>query len=127
MSDRAFGVNIEPDGDEWELRRVAKDGSVTNIRLSNEDVLSLVEYAPLLQDRALSRLPGAAGTMRPVFASEVQQIAVGRDVIGQVLMEVSLLNGPKLTYSLSGSVALRVARRIAETLQEAHLENPTKQ
>jgi len=103
---------VDPDGHDWILQRIAEDGTITSIRLSAENVLSILESAPFLQDRVTARHPGAGGTLPPTFAVPFERLDVGADALDNLLLRATLPNGLRLTYSLSQDQAKQAAEAI---------------
>jgi hypothetical protein len=127
MPDHEAGLRVDRDGDEWVLQRTTEEGTVTSIRLSAENVLGLIEHAPFLQGLVASRLPGAAGVNRAVFAMPILDMKVGADALDEILLEITLQNGLHLTYAVPGEKAQEVADLILDRLAQLRGEIPTKQ
>jgi hypothetical protein len=126
MTEKTHGLALDPDGDDFVLRRDNPDGTVSELRLSADDVLTLSQSAPLFRERILARRNPATGGVEAVLVTPVAQFRATPDSLGvDILLTLAFANGAQLTYSLSPRVASLLAKHLAEELVKMSAAKPT--
>jgi hypothetical protein len=121
-------LSLDPDGDDFILRRVMPDGSTTMMKLSETDVLTLAQSAPALQQQVLSRNNPQAGSHTAVSATQVVQVALHDESLGEgILLTMIGPGGSRATFALPPEIADLLVQRLPGFLARIAALKLTKQ
>src|ERR1700722_4710022 len=94
-------LSLDPDGDDFVLRRVAADHTTTTMKLSETDILTPAQSVPALQQQVLSRHNRNAADYTAVSATEVVQVALHDEALNQVILLTTIgPGGSRATFAL---------------------------
>jgi hypothetical protein len=126
MPKRPPGLALDPEDDQFLLRRTGPDGRTKSLVLSNEDVLSLAQSAQLLRERILSKRNPAGGEYSAVYATPVVQIGLAPDALGEnVLLTLITPSGAQVTFELPPHIVDHLVERLPVHLAKAKAANPS--
>jgi hypothetical protein len=121
-------LSLDPDGDNFVLRRVEASGTTTTMKLSETDVLTLGQSVPALQQLVLSRRKPRGGSHTAVSATEVSQVALHSERTGQAtLITMIAPGGAHVTFALPRHVVESLVEQLPVLLTRMIAANPTKQ
>jgi hypothetical protein len=128
MPKREPGLTLDPKGDDFILRHTAADGKTRSLSLSDNDVLSLAQSAPVLRDRILAKRNPAGGGFSAVYATPVVQIGLAPDALGEnILLTMVAPSGAQVTFGLPRHIAQHLAERLPDHLAQVQGPQPTRQ
>jgi hypothetical protein len=110
MTKREPGVTIDQKGTGFILRRTIESGRTTQITLSAQDVLQLVQSAHNFRQTAMSLLlPAAVGA---VYATPLDRVAVTPDALGEnILLSLADRSGGSTIFEASLDIAADLAEK----------------
>jgi hypothetical protein len=113
----ASKLEMEPVGDGYRLRQTA-DGVTTEMVLTDESVLQLVQSSLRLRSHVLAkRLPSAANA---VMVSRVVQIGLDRDILlPEVHLVMFLEDGLQQTFAVPLELAKSLVQALPKHITEA--------
>jgi hypothetical protein len=121
-------LSLDPDGDNFVLRRVDANGTTTTMKLSETDVLTLAQSVPALQQLVLSRRKPRGGSHTAVSATEVAQVALHSERMGEAtLITMIAQGGAHATFALPRHIVELLAERLPVLLTRMVAANPSKQ
>ncbi len=110
------------------LRRTGVDGSVSEMLLSGEDVLSLAQSAQALRERVLSRQDPEGGTVRAVYVTPVTQVGLHLETLAErILLTLVDPLGSQLVFALPHDISEYLIENLPACLAEARAVTPTRQ
>ena len=121
-------LSLDPDGDDFLLRRRAADGTTTSIKLSETDILTLAQSVPNLQKVVLARHQPRGDSHSPLAATEVAQIELNVDSLGESLLLTPISpSGNRITFAIPPNVAELLAQRLPAHVAKLTSAKPTRQ
>ena len=121
-------LSLDPDGEDFVLRRVMPDGTTTTMKLSERDILTLAQSAPALQQQVLSRHNPRSDSHSAVTATEVAQIALHDESMGQaILLTMIAPGGSRATFAIPTQIADLLVQSLPIRLARLKANAPTKQ
>jgi len=106
-------LSLDPDGDDFILSRKAEDGKITKIKLSETDILTLAQSVPALQQQVLSRHMPSAGTHSAVAVTEVVQVALNDEGLGEkILLTMIAPGGSRAIFAIPPLIAELLVQRL---------------
>ena len=119
-------LSVDPKGNDFVLRRTDSNGTVAEIDLSDEDVLSLSQSAQLLRNHILSKRSPAGGTVSAAFVTSVVQVGLAPDLLGEnVLLTMVASSGAQVTFSLPLYIVDILVDRLPVHRARAAVKTPT--
>ena len=119
--DKAGRLTLEASGDNFILRRAGSDGKISEIALTDRDVLTLAQMSTTLKQQLLARHSPTGGAISAVVAADVVQIALNTDAMqDRVLLTLIAPGGSQATYALPEIVAKLLADHLPK-----HIANLT--
>jgi hypothetical protein len=95
------------------LRKTDASGSVSELHLSDDDVLTLGQSSPNFRQKILAKRTPASGGVTPVFATNVVQIGLAPDTLGEdILLTLVAPNGSQTTFALPPHIAQHLSERL---------------
>jgi hypothetical protein len=127
MSDSA-GLHIEEDGEDFILSVTNKDKTVSKIRLTEQQMMTLSQSAPLYRDRiALRRSPEGAD-VSTVVVTLVTHIGIQPDSLKEtVLLTLQSSTRGRLTFGLPPQIVRLMLEHLPKSLEEIEGAKLTKQ
>lgn len=126
MSITESKLSLDPDGDDFVLRRVMPDGRTTTMKLSGTDILTLAQSVPALQQQILSRHMPRSGDHSPVAVTEVVQIALNQESLGEkILLTLIAPSGSRATFAIPALIANLLVERLPVHLARMSAAKPT--
>lgn len=121
-------LSLDPDGDDFVLTRKAEDGTVTSMKLSETDILTLTQSVPALQQQVLSRHNRNASDYTAVSATQVVQMALNDEALKEaILLTMIGPGGSRATFALPPHIAELLVQRLPVFLARIAAAKPTKQ
>ncbi len=121
-------LSLDPAGDDFVLRRIAADGTTTMILLSETDILTLAQSVPALQQQVLSRHVPKGDSHSPVAVTEVVQVALHDESLGEsILLTMMSQGGSRATFALPQQIADLLVQRLPVFLARMRARKPTQQ
>ena len=112
MTDQAGTLDLEPQGDDFLLKRVDGAGQETSIILSPDDVLTLAQSVQKMRQAVHAKRTPQVAAHPGVLATPVAQVGLDSDVHQtEVLMQMIGRNGSRLWFALPLEVAKPVSER----------------
>ena len=128
MSSDEPKLSLEPDGVDFVLRRVAEDGTITQMRLSENDILTLCRSIPNLQQEILSRHAPKGADHSPVSVTEVVRVGLGQESLGErILLTLIAPSGGQATFAIPPQIVNLLIERLPVHLAQMIGTKPTKQ
>jgi hypothetical protein len=121
-------LSLEPAGDNFILRRVDASGAVTTVALSETDILTLAQSVPNLHLEILKRHDPKGGDHLAVSATEVAQIALNDESLGQaILLTLIAPSGGRTTFAIPEQIAALLVERLPVFLARMKAAKMTRQ
>jgi hypothetical protein len=121
-------LSLDPDGDDFVLRRVAADGTTTTMALSETDVLTLAQSAPVLQLQILKRHDPKGDDHLAIAVTEVTRAELHDESLGEaILLTLIALSGSRQTFALPRQIAELLVQRLPVFLARMAAAKQTKQ
>lgn len=121
-------LTLNPDGEDFVLIRKAEDGTITSIKLTETDVLTLAQSAPNLQQQVLSRHAPRGDSHSAVSVMPVSQAELHDEAMGEsILLVLHSPGGSRVTYALPPQLAELLVQRLPVFLARLSAGKPTKQ
>jgi hypothetical protein len=106
-------LTLDPDGDDFVLRRVDESGALSEMKLSDDDVLTLGQSSPNLRQRILAKRTPQSGVVSPVFATNVVQVGLAPDTLSEdILLTLVAPDGSQVTFALPPHIARHLSERL---------------
>jgi hypothetical protein len=126
MPKRAPGLTLDPSGDNFILRRTTANGRTVGMTLSDGDVLTLAQSAPVFRDRILSKRNPAGGEYSAVYATPVVQIGLAPDALREnVLLTLVAPSGAQVTFELPPHIVDHLVERLPVHLAKVSGATPS--
>jgi hypothetical protein len=126
MPKRPPGLTLDPQGNDFVLRRTTPDGKTRSLVLSDDDVLSLAQSAPLFRGRILSKRNPEGGTLSAVYATPVVQIGLAPDALGEnILLTLIAPSDAEVTFELPPHIVGHLVQRLPAHLARALAAKPS--
>jgi hypothetical protein len=110
------------------LRKTSDDGTVYEMVLSDDDVLTLGQSAPGFRQRILAKHSRESGGQTAVYATKVVQIGLAPDTLSEdVLLTLVAPNGGQTTFAVSPHIARHLAERLPVHASMIENEKMTRQ
>jgi hypothetical protein len=123
-----MAVDLDEDGADFILRRTAADGTISELRLSEEDVMAVSQSAPIWRDRLALRRSPASGDVTAVVVTPVTAVGIQPDSLKEsVLLTLQSNTRGRLTFGLSPRIIRLVLKNLLLALNEIESANPTRQ
>jgi hypothetical protein len=101
MSDNTAGLSLEEEGDDFILSVTGTEGGVSKVRLTEAQVLTLIQSAPAFRDRIVLRRSPEGADVSAVVVTPVSHIGVQPDSLGEsVLITFQSTTRGRLTFAL---------------------------
>jgi hypothetical protein len=121
-------LSLDPVGDNFVLRRVDAEGLVTTMALSETDILTLAQSVPALQQQVLSRHNPKAGSHSAVAVTEVVQVALNDESLGEkILLTMIAPGGSRATFAIPPLIGDLLVQRLPVFLARIAAAKLTKQ
>jgi hypothetical protein len=128
MDENLSSLTLDPDGDNFILRRTAADGIATMMALSARDVLTLAQSAAALQQQVLARHAPKGGTVTAIAANPVKQIEIIREMLDEnILLAITSSGGGQTIFAVPFPVAQHLTEQISAHLAAMQLSRPPHQ
>jgi hypothetical protein len=126
--DATADLDLVEDGDDFILMATAANGAVDRLRLTEDQMMTLAQSAPLWRDRiVLRRSPEAAGT-EAVVVTPVSHVGIQADSIKEsVLLTFQSSTRGRLTFALPPVIAHLILEHLPNSLREIETDKPTRQ
>jgi len=104
---------LDEDGDDYLLRKTDENGTASQMRLSGDDVLTLSQSSARLRQSILAKRTPASGGVTPVFATNVVQVVVAPDTLGEdILLSLVAPDGSQTVFALPPHIARLLVERL---------------
>lgn len=124
----AQGLDLREDGEDFILSVKAKDDSVSEVRLSEDQMMALIQSAPLFYERLIRRYQASNEGVAPVLVTPIEYLEIAQDSLGTMaLLTVQASNRGRLTYGLSPRAARLILELLPPVLSEIETASPTRQ
>jgi hypothetical protein len=122
-------ITLIPDGPGYLLRRIDSEGAISEIFLSEDNVISLALSARHLQGKILEQRTPKGGSVAPKAIVHAGQVELNTDVLKtSVLLTMFDAEGTEvMTFALPRAIAQRLAVRLPVRLAELLSDASTKQ
>src|SRR5271166_4894160 len=107
-------VSLDEDGDGFVLRVRTERGKAKTVALSADDVLALMQAAPLYRQRIMARRRPSAVYVAPVDTVNLEWDAPGENL----LLELQFLSSGNVIAEVSPENSRKLALRILKTLAD---------
>jgi hypothetical protein len=122
------GLDFTEDGDDFVLSVTGEDGTVSSLRLTEAQVMTLSQSAPAFRDKiVLRRSPESAG-VSAVVVTLVSHVGIQPDSLKEtVLLTLQSSNRGRLTFGLPPDLVRLILQHLPGSLAEIEDEKLTKQ
>jgi hypothetical protein len=118
-------LSLDPEGDDFVLRRRAEDGSITSMKLSETDILTLAQSVPNLHLEILKRHDPKGESHLAVSATEVAQVALNQRSLGEaILLTLIAPSGGRSTFAIPEQIAALLVERLPVFLAPTAVSSP---
>jgi hypothetical protein len=112
-------LTLDPDGEEFLLRKTFSDQTSQTMRLSEADVLKLAQSAQRLEAHILSKKSRPEAGVQMSNVTPVAQIRLNNDLhSAEILLGLIDGQGAEITFSLAPEVAQSLADRLPVRLSQ---------
>ena len=123
-----MALTLDETEDGYVLRRIGADGTISEIKLSDEDVLTLGQSAPGFRQSILAKHNRESAGQSAVYATKVVQIGLAPDTLSEdVLLTLIAPNGGQTTFAIPPQIARHMAERLPVHVSMIENEKMTKQ
>jgi hypothetical protein len=128
MTNTESKLSLDPDGDDFVLHRKAEDGTVTTMKLSATDVLTLAQSAQSLRDHILAKHSREGAEHSPVAVTPVAQVGLDDGSLGETI-HLTMIgpSGSRAIFELPLQIADLLMQRLPPRLARLRTAKPTKQ
>jgi hypothetical protein len=128
MSDNTAGLSLDEEGDDFVLAVTGKDGTVSRVRLTEQQMMTLIQSTPAFRERIVLRHNPEGDSVSAVLVTRVSQIGIQPDSLGvDVLLTLVSSTGARLTFALSPQIARILIDRLPGVVEEIDSSKTTKQ
>ncbi len=128
MSDVTTGLKLEEDGSDFVLSVTAKDGAISTVRLTEDQMMTLSQSAPGIRERILLRRSPEGADVSAVIVTPVNRIGIQPDSLGEsVLLTLQSATQGRMVYGLSPQIARLILEHLPPSLAEIESARPTRQ
>ena len=122
------GLDFVEDGDDFLLCVTGRDGQITRVRLTEEQVMTLSQSAPVFRDRIALRRSPAGKDVSAVVVTPVSHIGIQPDSLGTaILLTLQSSTRGRLTFAIDPRGAQLILEKLPGELEKIVSGNPTKQ
>src|SRR5262245_15646114 len=115
----ADDIDLVDDGDDFILKVTAKDGSISEVRLSERQTMTLSQSAQAVLSRIASRHNPRADSVEAVVTTPVAQIGVQPDSLGvAVLLTLVSSTEARMTFALPPDIARLLVEHLPASIAE---------
>jgi len=115
----ADDIDLVDDGDDFILKVMAKDGSNSEVRLSEKQMMTLSQSAQAILSRIAARHNPRADEVSAVVTTPVVQIGVQPDSLEEaVLLTLASSTGTQMTFALPPHIARLLAEHLPASIAE---------
>lgn len=126
LTKNSSSLSLDPSGDGFILRRTTGDGKTESLSLSDIDVLSLAQSAPVFRERILAKRNPAGGSVAATYATPVVQVGLAPSSLGEnVILTMVAPSGAQVSFEIPPNVVEILVNRLPAHLALALAANPT--
>jgi hypothetical protein len=123
-----MALKLDWDGTNYVLSSRDESQTVRSIPLSESDVLTLAQSAQAIQMDILKRHDPKGGEHLAVSATDVAQISLQTEALGQALLTTLIApSGSRLTFAIPEHIVSHLIDRLPKYLSEMQSKKMTKQ
>jgi hypothetical protein len=123
-----IGLDLVDDGDNFLLKVTNKDGTITDVQLSSDQVMTLGQSAQLFQARILAKRSRKEAGVEAVFSTPVQEAILNTDLLNEkILLTLVAPNNARVVYELTPHLANNLVQRLPARILEILAQQPSKQ
>ena len=128
MPDNTGGLTLQEDGNDFILSVTDEDGTVSQVRLTEAQMMTLSQSAPAFRERIVLRRSPEGGNVSAVVVTPISQIGVQPDSLGtSVLLTLQSTTQGRMVYALSPQIARLILEHLPASLAEIESAQPTRQ
>ena len=128
MPSNTSGLDLKEDGDDFILSVTGTDGTVSNVRLTEAQMLTLSQSAPAFRERIVLRRSPEGADFSAVVVTPVSHVGIQSDSLGiSVLLTLPSATQGRMVYALSPQIARLILEHLPPALLEIESAKPTRQ
>jgi hypothetical protein len=121
-------ISLDPSEDGFILRKTETDGTKSIMSLTGKDILTLAQSAIHLQQVVLSQHDPKGGDFAATAATEVAQIALNQEALGEsILLTLIAPGGSRATFAIPRHIAKHLSDRLPVHLAQMDAAKPSRQ
>src|SRR6266478_821743 len=115
----ATDLDLTEDGEDFVLSVTGQDRTVSTVRLTEAQLMTLIQSVPLFRERIVLRHNPESDSASAVLVSHVSQIGLQPDSLGvDILLTLVFPTGARQTFGLSPQLAQILIQHLPEVLAE---------
>jgi hypothetical protein len=125
MPENESTLTLDPSDDGFVLHRTTSDGKTESLFLSDIDVLSLAQSAPVFRERILAKRNPTGGGVSAVYSTPVVQVGLAPSALGEnVLLTMVAPSGAQVSFELPPNIVQILIDRLPAHLAKALAAKP---
>jgi hypothetical protein len=126
--DDTAGLDLKEDGDDFILVVRSADGTESQVRLTERQMMTLVQSAPVFRDKIVSRRSPGGNDVSAVVVTPVTHVGIQPDSLKElVLLTLQSSTRGRLTFGLPPNISRLIVEHLPGILREIEEDKPTKQ
>jgi hypothetical protein len=126
--DATAGLDLQEDGDDFILIATDENGTVSRLRLTEDQMLTFAQSAPVVRDKIVLRRSPEEGGVSVVVVTLVSDLGIQPDSLKEsVLLTLQSATRGRLTFGLSPNAVRLLLEYLPKSLAEIESANLTRQ
>jgi hypothetical protein len=115
----SIGLDLQEEGDGYALMVTDADGETLKVPLTDDQLLTLAQSAPLFQARVLAKRSRKAAGVSAVWSTPVEEALLNTDLLNEkILLTLVAPNKAQVVYELTPHLANNLVQRLPERILE---------
>jgi hypothetical protein len=115
----SVGLDLVDEGDGFSLLVNDANGKVSKVNLTDEQLLTLAQSAPLFQARVLAKLGRKEAGVDAVYSTPVKEAILNTDLLGEkIILTLVAPNEARVAFELTPHLANNLVQRLPERILE---------
>jgi hypothetical protein len=128
MSDNTSGLDLTEDDDDFVLSVTGRDHTITRVRLTEDQMMTLCQSAPLYRDKIVLRRSPEGADISAVVVTPVSHLGIQPDSLKEsVLLTLQSSTRGRLTFGLPPDIVRLMLEHLPKSLEEVEGAKLTRQ
>jgi hypothetical protein len=115
----SIGLDLQDEGDGFSLLVTDQNGKTSKVALTDDQLLTLAQSAPLFQARVLAKRSRTEAGVEAVYSTPVKEAILNTDLLGEkILLTLVAPNEARVVYELTPHLANNLVQRLPDRILE---------